>query len=226
MKPIEKAERYTLSKLVVQNLKQYIIEHKLAPGERLPAERELSQIMKVSRAILREALRSLESAGILDIRHGEGAFLSANSLSPLLEQLSFAASLSGGGRQELREIRYLLEAAAIEEGVRRGSAFPIEELERWHAAAAQPQQADESGSQAAEAEAQFHIAIVGTLGNESLGKLAELFIRQALPHSGVKADERAKQRVRYLQALRSSDSTAAKLALRELAGQSPEAIGR
>lgn len=220
MKPIEKAERYTLSKLVVQNLKQYMIQHNMTPGEKLPAERELAQIMNVSRAILREALRSLESAGILDIRHGEGAFLSANSLNPLIEQMSFAAKMSGGAGKEFLEVRYLLEAAVVDEAIVRGNAFPMRELEHWRAAAADP---DVARDQAAEADAQLHLAVVRALGNDSLTALAELFIRQAAsPASGQpSAERRAAEHDRYISALGDADAGQAKRVLREHLGAGP-----
>lgn len=220
MKPIEKAERYTLSKLVVQNLKQYMIQHNMTPGDKLPAERELSQIMNVSRAILREALRSLESSGILEIRHGEGAFISANSLSPLLEQLSFAASMSGAGGGELLEIRYMLEAAAIDEMIRRGGAFPLEELERLRSAAAS---AEPGGPHASEADAQFHLAVVRSMRNESLTSLAELFIRQAAANNRDHSDTGRvnKEHERYMLALGAADAESAKRVLREHLGAKP-----
>jgi GntR family transcriptional repressor for pyruvate dehydrogenase complex len=210
MKPIEKAERYTLSKLVVQNLKQYMIQNNMTPGGKLPAERELSQIMNVSRAILREALRSLESSGILEIRHGEGAFISANSLSPLLEQMSFAASISGSDGQELLEIRYMLEAAAIDEVIRQGGAFPFEELERWGAAVA----AQSDQTQASEADVQLHLAVVRAMRNDSLTPLAELFIRQSAARVSVRSEEHD----RYVRALRNADAESAKRVLREHLG--------
>ncbi|MEF3305054.1 FadR/GntR family transcriptional regulator [Paenibacillus sp. GYB003] len=212
MKPIEKAERYTLSKLVVQNLKQYIAEHRLTAGSKLPAERELSQVMQVSRAILREALRSLESAGILEIRHGEGAFIAANGISPLLEQLAFAARLSAETGREMLEVRYLLEAAAVDEAIRTGAKLPFADLARWAetARAASPEEA-------AEADVRLHLAIVEALRNESLSRLAELFVRQAAEGSGRTADTPriAAEHERYLSALRQADADAAKRALRE-----------
>jgi GntR family transcriptional repressor for pyruvate dehydrogenase complex len=222
MKPIEKAERYTLSKLVVQNLKQYMIQHNMTPGEKLPAERELSQIMNVSRAILREALRSLESSGILEIRHGEGAFISANSLSPLLEQLSFAASMSGTDGGELLEIRYMLEAAAIDELIRRGGAFPLEELERFRSAAAAAKPGDLQ-AQTSEADAQFHLAVVRSLRNDSLTSLAELFIRQAAAKRQDHSDTArvANDHERYMLALGAADAESAKRVLREHLGFKP-----
>lgn len=217
MKPIEKAERYTLSKLVVRNLKQYIVEHRLTPGEKLPAERELSQIMNVSRAILREALRSLESAGILEIRHGEGAFICANSMSPLLEQLSFAAQLSGTNGKEMLDIRYLLEAAVIDDLYRQGGILPIEEMERWAAAAAEP---GSTQAQTLEADVQFHLALFRAKSNDVLIQLAELLIRQAIETAGGKssAAQMADEHARYIRAMQKPDAEAAKLVLREHLG--------
>ncbi|KRG14020.1 hypothetical protein ACA29_06530 [Lederbergia galactosidilytica] len=75
MKPIQENERFTLSKIISDDLKEYILKNKLTTGDRLPSERELSTKMEVSRVIIREALRSLEATGIITIRQGEGAFV-------------------------------------------------------------------------------------------------------------------------------------------------------
>lgn len=119
MKPIEKSERTTISKLVVQNLKQLILERGIVPGEKLPAERELSQTLGVSRAILREALHSLESSGILEIKHGEGTYVVLNFMNPLFEQLLFILQMDKKIVHEIHEVRYLLEAAALAAALRR-----------------------------------------------------------------------------------------------------------
>lgn len=217
MKPIETAERYTLSKLVVHKLKQYIVEHNIAPGDKLPAERELSQTMKVSRAILREALRSLESAGILDIRHGEGAFISANSLNPLLEQLSFAAQLNRKNGRELLEVRYLLEASAIDAVLGQGGNLPFAELKRlneeWASSAG-------NGSRQTEADVQLHLTLVDTLRNGSLTSLAELFIRQAAAAETERSQAAAsyEEHAQYIARLREGKAAEAKALLREHLG--------
>lgn len=211
MKPIEKSERYTLSKLLVEQLKQYIVNNNIQPGEKLPAERKLSIDMKVSRAILREALRSLESSGILELRHGEGAFVTAQSLTPLLEQLSFAAKRSAENVQELLEIRYMLEAAAIDELFVRYGAVPAETLAQAEALAADP-----------DADAEFHLAIIRALGNDSLAQLAELFVLQAADAIGSETGSGMLPPVQahqgYLDALKHGNPQQAKSILREHLG--------
>ncbi|WP_415783386.1 FadR/GntR family transcriptional regulator, partial [Lederbergia lenta] len=53
------------------NLRQYIVENKMTTGDKLPSERDLAEMLAVSRVIIREALRTLESTGIIIIKHGE-----------------------------------------------------------------------------------------------------------------------------------------------------------
>jgi DNA-binding FadR family transcriptional regulator len=215
MKPIEKAERYTLSKQVVQNLKRYILEQRIAPGGKLPAERELAKIMNVSRAILREALRSLESAGILEIRHGEGAFIADLNLAPLMEQLAFSAQLRGNGIAELAGIRRLLEMGAVDALLADGREI---ELAKLSEAAEKADEAEKSGDAPAEAELRFHLAIFEPLGNETMSRFADQLIRLTQPHlqSSSVGRSRAEGRRRFLDALQRKDAADAKRWLLEL----------
>jgi len=216
MKPIEKAERYTLSKQVVQNLKRYILEQRIAPGGKLPAERELAKIMNVSRAILREALRSLESAGILEIRHGEGAFIADLNLAPLMEQLAFSAQLRGNGMAELAGIRRLLEMGAVEALLTDDREI---EFAKLLDAAEQADEAEKSKDAPAEAALRFHLAIFEQLGNETMSRFADQLIRLTsqpqLQDSGA-GRSRAEARRRFLDALQRKDAADAKRWLLEL----------
>ncbi|MCJ8008392.1 FadR/GntR family transcriptional regulator [Lederbergia wuyishanensis] len=115
MKRIEDRERFTLSKLVSDNLRQYIIDHQLKTGDKLPSERDLASMLNVSRVIVREALRALESTGIIVIRHGEGAFVNSDDTSVILNHLLFFWKMSNERIEELFELRQLLEKTAIEQ---------------------------------------------------------------------------------------------------------------
>ena len=55
---------------------QIVVEKALAPGEKLPNEMELSAALGVSRATLREAIRTLSAEGVLEVRRGKGTFVS------------------------------------------------------------------------------------------------------------------------------------------------------
>lgn len=177
MKPIAKSERYTLSKLVVESLKQYILEQKLQPGERLPSERDLCQMMNISRTILREALHSLESIGILEIRHGEGSFVASQFLAPVAENLNFALQTKAVNVTEMVQIRYMLEAAALAE-MTYADGEQLNELEHHFLIFANSAPDKEMNEQS---DAAFHLHIIQSLRNDSYMQLCKPFIIN-LPH--------------------------------------------
>lgn len=115
LKRIEDKERFTLSKIVSENLRQYIIDHQLKTGDKLPSERDLAVMLNVSRVIVREALRALESTGIIVIRHGEGAFVNTDDTSVIFNHLLFFWKMNNERIEELYELRKLLEKTAIEQ---------------------------------------------------------------------------------------------------------------
>jgi DNA-binding FadR family transcriptional regulator len=113
------------------------------------------------------------------------------------------------------ELRYLLEAAAIDEALRRGARLPLAELDELSAAAKDATNPE----RAVEADVQLHLAVVRSLHNESLLNIAELFIRQAADRGTPAESGRiAADHKRYMDALRGSDAEAAKSALREHLG--------
>lgn len=73
----KKAQTKKKSAIVVEQILNLIREHKLREGDRLPAERYLSKTLGVSRGILREAIRALEIAGIIDARSGSGNYITS-----------------------------------------------------------------------------------------------------------------------------------------------------
>lgn len=72
-----------MPKAIIRQIKQLLAERKLRVGNRLPSERALADALAVSRNSVREALVALEAQGIVEIRHGQGTFLTESQLSPL-----------------------------------------------------------------------------------------------------------------------------------------------
>ena len=60
---------------LVEQIQQKIMDNELKVGDKLPPEREMSEIYNISRNSVREALRSLEVLGLVECRHGEGNFI-------------------------------------------------------------------------------------------------------------------------------------------------------
>ena len=96
---------------VVDGVKQMILDGRLQPGERLPAEKELAATLGVSRGFLREGVRALGTLGILDSRHGDGTYVTTLDPTLLLAPVAFVAELQDDATA-FHAVRRLLETEA------------------------------------------------------------------------------------------------------------------
>jgi GntR family transcriptional repressor for pyruvate dehydrogenase complex len=95
---------------VAEQVERYVQGNGLAPGDRLPGERELCELLGVSRASVREALRALETRGVIQVRHGKGVFVAAPDEGE--QALHRFARLREVGLEELFAMREVLEVPA------------------------------------------------------------------------------------------------------------------
>src|SRR5688500_1958208 len=97
--------------VVADQLRRRILGGELAEGERLPVEEELTAQFGVARTTLREALRVLESEGLIAIRRGRGGgpFVTHPDLGPISLALAASLQLQGASVGELDEARRLIE---------------------------------------------------------------------------------------------------------------------
>lgn len=97
----------------ILKIKDMIRSGDLRPGDRLPPEKELSEVLGLSRSSLREAVKALEIVRVLDVRRGDGTYVTSLSPSLLLESLSFVLDVhQDDSMLELFEVRRILEPAA------------------------------------------------------------------------------------------------------------------
>ncbi|MDA0998992.1 MAG: FadR/GntR family transcriptional regulator [bacterium] len=110
LRPVKKTRIY---EDVVAQVQRLIRTKKLSPGDRLPSERELAATLGIGRPSVREALRTLDSMGLIEVRSGQGAFLRDIGLNPYLasirESLSFLLDVKEDTFLELWEVRQGLE---------------------------------------------------------------------------------------------------------------------
>jgi GntR family transcriptional repressor for pyruvate dehydrogenase complex len=120
-----------VSDTIAATIKQDITKGVLAPGERLPAERELAQKFKTSRLSVREAYRSLEEIGLLTIRRGDGggAFIAVVDHGPVARSLTLMLQLGRTSHEELTEARLLIEPPLARLAAQRAQPEDIERLE-------------------------------------------------------------------------------------------------
>jgi len=108
---LEAVERKPLAATIAERLRQYILSGPFHPGDRLPSERELAEVLKVTRTTLREALKILETWRFVTIRQGDGIRVRDYLRSANIEIL--ADLVFRGGRPDPNLIANILEARAL-----------------------------------------------------------------------------------------------------------------
>ncbi|MBM7660160.1 DNA-binding FadR family transcriptional regulator [Bacillus mesophilus] len=103
-------KRKTLSKQVIDEIVSLLSTGQLKPGDRLPSELELMEILKVSRPVMREALTSLEAMGIVNRETKNGTFFS-NKIGS--KPFSLMLALSSGDLRAILETRISLELGLV-----------------------------------------------------------------------------------------------------------------
>ena len=151
-------------------LKAQIEEGALKPGEQLPSERSLQEILGVSRFTLREALARLSALGIISIAHGKGAFV-AEEMSPAsLEDvfLPLFASRRDKNVSDFFEARMIIESEVVRLCAKRRKA---KDLKRLNEIIAQSEAAIDDPVRYAELDFLFHREISRIAGNVFLDKM-------------------------------------------------------
>lgn len=100
--------------IVMQFIKSGIASGSLKPGEKLPPERELARALQISRASIRESLRTLQVLGVLESVQGAGNYISVNFEKNMTEALSMMFLLRQTDSRQLSNIRAALELKAAE----------------------------------------------------------------------------------------------------------------
>ncbi|WP_338073780.1 FadR/GntR family transcriptional regulator [Kineococcus siccus] len=113
----------------IENIRQLIASGALRPGERLPSEGELSQQLGVSRSSTREAVRALVSARVLDVRRGDGTFVTSLTPELLLEGIGVAVELmQEDAVLQLVETRRVIEPQVTALAATRADAGQLAEI--------------------------------------------------------------------------------------------------
>lgn len=118
--PTEKPIRHSkLNEVVASRIKDYIIEHSLGEGDRLPTEQQMTQMFGVSRVSVREATRALNFLGIIESAPRRGLTIGQVDMKRVTEYLGFHFALNDYPFEQLRKTRIVLEIGALSESVDR-----------------------------------------------------------------------------------------------------------
>jgi DNA-binding FadR family transcriptional regulator len=126
---LKRLERAPLLHHTVQEaLKEYVVRSGLKSGDALPSEAELARQLGVSRTSVREAVKALETIGILESRRGSGVFVGEFSFDPLVESLPYGLMGDTRSIAELLDVRCTLEVALVDRAIALRSPEQVEAL--------------------------------------------------------------------------------------------------
>ncbi len=124
--------RTTIVEDIVQQILEQMQMGTLKPGDRLPTERQMMEILNVSRASVREALQTLAGIGVIESRVGEGTFVKAMKAHWALEMelREMARTVHRQDRLHLLRARTVVEKGNIELAIANGDVEQFDELQR------------------------------------------------------------------------------------------------
>ncbi|GAA2789463.1 FadR/GntR family transcriptional regulator [Crossiella cryophila] len=155
----------------ILRVKEMIVSGELKPGDRLPREADLAERLGLSRNSLREAVKALSLVRVLDVRQGDGTYVSSLRADELLGALSFVLDLHRGEESvlEVLEVRRVLEPACAAIAAVRIDDKDIAALREL----CEETERSDSVERLVELDLEFHRRIAQAAGNAYLAQLLD-----------------------------------------------------
>lgn len=172
---VEKTKSY---EAVVRQVLTLISRGELAPGQKLPPERQLASQLRIGRTTLREALRALEILGFIETAHGEGSFIRSENRLVVPNQIIDGLLKDSAQLRELYEVRALLEPQAAFLAAERRSPEQFGRLEQFVCAM---EEALDRPRVFADEDIGFHFTIAEMAHNNFLCEFQRVVLRALRP---------------------------------------------
>ena len=168
---------------IASQVMEAIVRGDLRPNDKLPSEKELVEIFGVSRVTIREAIRSLEQLGVIEVRQGStgGAYIKEIDISAVAEQIESALRMSNLTIQQLSEARAAIEGAVISKFI--SSKITDADIAKMKANMdlAEEYYRNERHDERLSANFEFHGIIVGLAENPVLSMTHKLVVGLSIP---------------------------------------------
>lgn len=170
---LEPVRRTKVYEEVAVRLRRVIADGRLKPGDKLPPERELASALGVSRTSVRDAIRSLQVAGLLEPRQGEGTVIRELSTETLMAPIASALLARRDLLADLLDVRKMIEPAMAREAARRATPDEVRQME---AILARQAARIEAGGLAIEEDSAFHDMIARASRNQVVLKVVDVLM--------------------------------------------------
>lgn len=200
--------------IIANKVRDQIRDGKLRTGDKLPPEREMAQQLGTSRNALREALRSLEHAGLISLHKGArgGAFITDGNPSAVAQSMEDLMHLGGINLANVTEARLSIETAIVEIAAAKGTTAAFDALDRNIDKVEELTQARDMDAKAA-LNMEFHVLLAEATGNPVLvlmmRTLMDLLRSVHRPITAEDTVDIIRSRRRFMRLLRSRQATAA-----------------
>lgn len=166
----EELRTSSLTTHVFDWIKAMIMAGGLSPGERLPREHDLAVRLGISRSSLREAIRALTVLGVLDVRHGDGTYVTNLRAAEMLDGFRLVVEVSQGeSALDLLAVRRILEPTAASIAAARMDDRQLAELAEALAGMREGPSVEDKAS----ADQEFHRIVVSAAGNPALSAIVD-----------------------------------------------------
>jgi GntR family transcriptional repressor for pyruvate dehydrogenase complex len=200
---------------VIERIETLIFNGQLKPGDRLPAERELGEQFGVSRTVIREAVKSLQEKGLVDIRPGVGTFIHDGSSEIMRKSLGRLVMIDRGrGLDNLTQVREIFEPEIA--AIAAEKATPAD-LEAMELAVATMDDSLNDVDRYISADHDFHLALAAATQNKLIVDLLASIVdllseqRRRIFHASTGGAARGQQHHKLIMmAVRKKDSAAAR----------------
>ena len=160
---MKRTKGISVSESVTEHLVSLINAGKFRPGDRLPSEHELMRELNVGRSSVREAIRGLAMAGILEAKPRRGTIIVSTVANSVSDQI--ARSVTYWAIRDLYEVRMILEGHAAAAAAQKATPEKIKEIERLQTILEKKIWA---GASYFKANSDYHLAIAKASGNSAL----------------------------------------------------------
>lgn len=160
--PFSAIRQSKVSEDIVEQIKKLIRDGQLKPGERLPSERQLAQILEVGRSSLREAINSLAMMGLVEVRQRKGIYVGTVSTPLISDPLRQMMAADRNSFKDLYDIRIDIEVASAMAAAENRSE---EQLAVIASCLASMRGADGDHSYHTQSDLTFHLAIAEATDN-------------------------------------------------------------